>query len=369
MIAGFKRIRPSGPTWRKLGLAGFVAGVAALAFFWGRHGAMHAVAQGPQGARGGAFPDCHAGSDYNRRIVAYIHGNIPITREDLGEYLIARFGAQRVEYLVNRRIIELACQARGVTVSDVEVDSQMKEDLESFKGTIANEQEFADKILKRYNKTLYEWREDVIRPKLALSKFCRDQIQVTDEDIQHAYEARYGERIKCKMIVLPQTMGLHNASELWGKVKDSDAEFDNAASSQFIPELRARKGEIPEIHKHFGDLPSEQKIEEAAFALHNPGDVSALLAMPDKTFIILKLVERLPPITAVNLSEARPALHKEVFENKLARAIPVVFQGLRQKANPTILMTREAKPGDLERQVERQLNIPPQGLAGAPAGH
>src|SRR5262245_53645919 len=167
MLAGFKRIRPSGSAWRKVGMAGFVVGVAALAFFWGRHGAMHAVAQGPQGAGGGAFPGSQADSDYKRRIVAYIHGNIPITREDLGEYLIARFGAQRVEYLVNRRIIELACQARGIAVSDAEVDAQMKEDIASFKGTIPDEKAFVESVLKRYNKTLYEWREDVIRPKLA----------------------------------------------------------------------------------------------------------------------------------------------------------------------------------------------------------
>jgi hypothetical protein len=368
MLAGFKRIRPSGSAWRKVGMAGFVVGVATLAFFWGRHGAMHAVAQGPQGAGGGAFPGSRAGSDYNQRIVAYIHGNIPITREDLGEYLIARFGAQRVEYLVNRRIIELACQARGITVSDAEVDAQMKEDIASFKGTIPDEKAFVESVLKRYNKTLYEWREDVIRPKLALSKFCRDQITVTDEDIQQAFDAHYSERIKCRMIVLPQELG-HKAHEIWAEVKASDAEFDKVASSQFIPQLAARKGEIPEIHKNFGDLPSEKKIEEAAFALRTPGEVSALLDMPDKTFVILKLVERLPPNTAVKLSEVRPALHKEVFENKLAKAIPLVFQELRQRAQPNILLPREAKAGELERQVERQLNIQPQATPGAPAGH
>src|SRR5262245_55554244 len=44
-------------------------------------------------------------SDYSERVVAYIYGKIPITREEFGEYLIARL-AERLENMVNRRIIE-----------------------------------------------------------------------------------------------------------------------------------------------------------------------------------------------------------------------------------------------------------------------
>ena len=38
--------------------------------------------------------------------MATIYGNIPITREELGEFLISRFGADRLEFLVNRKIVE-----------------------------------------------------------------------------------------------------------------------------------------------------------------------------------------------------------------------------------------------------------------------
>src|SRR5437762_7939495 len=49
-----------------------------------------------------ALPE--AASDYNRRVVARIYGSEEITREDLGEYLIARMGAEKLELLVNKRI-------------------------------------------------------------------------------------------------------------------------------------------------------------------------------------------------------------------------------------------------------------------------
>ena len=60
-------------------------------------------------ARGGLALDAQAGpptppapqaappSDYSQRVVAYIYGNIPITREDLGEYQIARQGVDKRE--------------------------------------------------------------------------------------------------------------------------------------------------------------------------------------------------------------------------------------------------------------------------------
>src|SRR5260370_9664953 len=68
-------------------------------------------------------------SDYSQRVVAYIHGNIPVTREELGEFLIARQGASKVELLVNRRIIEHACQKAGITVTPEEIEATIEDDV------------------------------------------------------------------------------------------------------------------------------------------------------------------------------------------------------------------------------------------------
>ena len=104
-----------------------------------------------------------------------------ITREELGEYLIARHGADRLQHLVNKRIIELACQAHGIQVSDKEIDAALAEDLASLK---VSAKEFEEKTLKDYGKSLYEWREDVIRPKLYMTKLCQDSVDVTPDDLK-----------------------------------------------------------------------------------------------------------------------------------------------------------------------------------------
>jgi hypothetical protein len=347
-----KRIWPDSWVLRKLGMAGFLAGVAALAFFWGRHGA---TAQQPGPGRGEHGLSGAGDPAYQGRVVAYIYGNVPITREELGEYLIARFGAERLEKLVNRRIIEMACRHHGITVSDAEVDAQLKQDIEQFGGHITMQQ-FVDVILKRHNTTLYEYREDVIRPKLALSKFCRGQVQVTEEDIQNAFEAHYDEKVECRMIVLQKELDLRQKTDIWSRVSKSDEEFDKMANTQFIRELAAQSGKIPPIYKHFGD----PNIEKAAFALTTPGQVTALLGMPDDTSVILKLVRRIPRNTIVKLNEQRPELHKEMFEFNLAKAIPVVFKGLRDQAQPNLLLRRETGSQDVARHGQE----PIKGLPG-----
>jgi hypothetical protein len=350
MKALFAKVRPGKWVWQRALMAVVVAGVAVLAFCWGRHGAGNrAIAQAPPGAfEPPPILVPASGSDYARRVVAFIHGNIPITREDLGEYLIARFGAERVEFLVNRRIIEHACKLRNITVSDVEVDAQLDADLKAFGGTITKD-DFVNKILKRYNKSLYEWKEDVIRPKLALTKFCKDQVKVEEKDLQDAFEARFGEQMICRMIVLPKEMPKGQLDEIWVKVSRSEDEFNDFAKKQFIPQLAAEGGKIPPIHKHFGD----KAIEDAAFALRQPGDVSTILEMPDKTRVILKLVQRQPANTVAKLSDERAKLYKDVFEIKLSQEIPKMFAQLRTQANPTILLRRDLTP---EQQVREQLS-------------
>src|SRR5207245_6251504 len=129
----------------------------------------------------------------SRQVVAYIYGSIPITREELGEYLIARQGAERVDLMINGRIIDRACQKKGIVVTDAEVHAALAEDLK--KMNIPSVKDFI-KVLEKNKTTLYEYKEDVLRPKLALAKLCRGQVQVTEDDIHKGFEAYHGAKVE-----------------------------------------------------------------------------------------------------------------------------------------------------------------------------
>ena len=67
--------------------------------------------------------------DYNRP-VAFINGNIPVSRKDLGEFLIARGGADKLDLLINKMIIEAEARAKNITVTDKEIEAAFLLDLD-----------------------------------------------------------------------------------------------------------------------------------------------------------------------------------------------------------------------------------------------
>jgi hypothetical protein len=330
-----RKFQPKTWMWKKIVSGLVLCGVGVLAYCLGRLGGTSGDRSEPSERFSIPEPILTTSShtDYQRRQVATIFNNIPITREDLGEYLIARFGLQRVEFLVNRRIVEHACQAKGITVSAAEIEYQFQKDLESFGGKKLTQNDFVNQILRRFNKTLYEWKEDVIRPKLMLTKLARPRVQVTEEDLKKLFEAKYGDKRECRMIVFPPGTDQTKMQELWTKVSKSEDEFREAARNQFVPNLAANGGKLPyPIHRHFAD---GKEVEKEAFSLKE-GEVSGLMQLPDKSWIILKCDKHLPPDTTKSMAHERLALQNEVREMKLQQEAQLVFQELQKTAAPKV---------------------------------
>jgi len=73
----------SGALMKKLALAGLMLAAVGVAFFLGRKGALSDCQADPPQALVIADPNTATVStgDYAQRVVAYIYGNVPITRE------------------------------------------------------------------------------------------------------------------------------------------------------------------------------------------------------------------------------------------------------------------------------------------------
>ena len=314
---------------RKLMMLAILVGVGAAAFFMGRRQNVNAtppVAATPNATTEG----------YERRPVAYIYdNNMAVTRAELGEYLIARFGAERLDFLVNRKIVELECQKYHIYATDAEVEHRFQQDLASF-GTKLTEHDFVNNILRRFGKTLYEWKEDVIRPKIMMEKLVKGKVQITDKDLHEGFEARYGPKIECRMIVLDNKDRSRAVLDVYETVRKGRAEFLVEAGKQFIPNLAQTQGTVPAIHKHFGD----KKIEEIAFGL-KVGEVSMPIEMPDKTYVILLCEKHLPADTKVRFEDERMKLTREMFDLRLAQAIPEEFAKIREAAKPRLLLSNQ----------------------------
>ncbi len=293
--------------------------------------------------------------DYQERVVAYLHGNIPVTRAQLGEFLIARYGAEKLPLLVNRLIIEEACRKQGITVTPQEIEAGLNEDLADLS---VQKQDFINVILKNYGKSLFEWEQDVIRPRLLLGKLCRDQIEVSDDDLHKMFEHLYGKKIRCRMILYPAGSE-RSAQKEYGDIRASDEAFDRAARNQANATLASAGGEIaPIAHHSFGE---SNLLEQEAFKL-NPGELSRLITTKEG-IVVLKCIEHIPADTSKKFEEERENLSKEVVNRKIQMKIPAIFQSLYETANPKLLLEGATSQEDLERAVREELAqpLPPSG--------
>jgi parvulin-like peptidyl-prolyl isomerase len=297
------------------------------------------------------------------QVLAYYDRTTPITREDLGEFLIARFGTEKLELLVNRRIIDKECQARGVVVKVDEVEKALDADLKTLK---MDRTLFIKDVLSKWNRNLYEWKEDVVRPRLMLTKLCQGQVTCTEEDLRKAFEAYHGEKIEGRMILYPPDQEKFARDE-YSRIRDSEVEFDRKARTQASGTLASKGGKLDQpIGRH---TLGNDDLEREVFRLQ-PGEVSILVGTPQGQ-VIFKCDKRIPAETNVNWEAERPLRTQEILKKKTDYRMQVVFKELRDKANPRLMLQDPNRPEDLAEQARRLLSdgpaAPKPGLAQTPA--
>ena len=228
--------------------------------------------------------------------------------------------------------------------------------------------DFVNQILKkRFNKTLYEWREDVVRPKLLMAKLCRDRVKITAEDVQKGFEAYYGEKVECRIIMWPADEK-RAADKQYAEIRKSDEEFDRAARTQGNSTLASAGGRMSPFGRN---TTGSEALERAAFSLR-PGELSELIGTPEG-YIVVKCVKRIPPDTSKKFEDVRATLEKEIFDKKLALEVPKVFAEMRKEAAPNLFLKKFTTEEDLVREVEKDLatvpGLPGRASAKAPQGN
>jgi RNA polymerase sigma factor (sigma-70 family) len=260
--------------------------------------------------------------------VAFIF-DMPITREQLGDYLIAQYGADKLEQLVNKLIIERACREKGITVTDAEIDLALKDDMKSMSCDDLNV--FEERI-KKFQKPLLEWREDVVKSNLCMTKLARMLVSASEDDIRRAFEGAYGEKIECQIITLSK--GQEAAQEAHLILHSGPEDFDRFARKQGNKSLAAREGKIEPFGRH---TTGDEIFEDKAFAL-KPGETS--IVETDECTIIVKCIRRIPSESGVKLEDVRAKLTEQVLAKKTQQEIPRLFEELKKQAKPRLLLKK-----------------------------
>src|ERR1700684_4438886 len=97
------KFEPTPWLFKKIVLLAMLIAVGVSAFFLGRSQKLQATQPGRPYE--GSVTAASDQTEYGRRVVACLY-NQPVSREELGEYLIARFGIERLIFMLNRKIVE-----------------------------------------------------------------------------------------------------------------------------------------------------------------------------------------------------------------------------------------------------------------------
>jgi hypothetical protein len=291
----------------------------------------------------------------DQRVVAYIHGSMPITREEFGDYLIQLIGRERVRLYVNRRIIEAAAAKRGITVTPQEVDAIIDQDCAKLSMDKAR---FIQAVLaQKYGKTLQEWREDVIRPRLMVQAMCKDKLNLSEPELRKVYDNLYGEKVQCKVIMWPKEQE-RELARVYDSIRKSDEAFDDAARSQPYSDLARVAGVVDPIGRHSG--PGTAKIEEIAFRLKD-GQLSEMINT-GTALLVIKRVGTLPAKTAVTFESVKGQLVKELTDRQMDELVPKMFTQLNEEAKPLFILSPKDETRQETEERSRRLGVDPAAM-------
>ncbi len=279
----------------------------------------------PRPARqGSTATDAGATNPQTLGVVAVVNGE-KITRQQLARESLKRYGEELLEKVINQQLIEQACAAGKVIVTQRHVDEEIDRMAKKFG---LSRDLFLRTIRDDRQMPIHEYRQE-IWGRLALKQLADASIQVTEEDLNRAFETEYGPRVRARMIV---TLTAEKAEKLRQlALQDPDRFGDLAKEYSEDKNSASVRGQIPPIRKNMDD----QALEKAAFGLAE-GQVSKVIPTAGR-FILLKCEKRLPPVYVASQfqTDARRRLADRVRFQKMRSAAAGIFQQLQASARIT----------------------------------
>src|SRR5262249_26057363 len=162
-----------------------------------------------------------------------------------------------------------------------EVDSALDEDLKELK---ISREDFAAKVLSKYGRTLFEWREDVVRTRLLMQKLARVSLKPTAEELRHEFSCRYGPRVLCRVLAWPADQEAQAKRDYEDVQKDIDKAKELAR--RLIPAPGADVDGVIVVPRYLeADGPDAKRLADMAFLLR-PGQLSPLFRFGERWYAL-----------------------------------------------------------------------------------
>ncbi|MHC4182869.1 MAG: peptidylprolyl isomerase [Planctomycetota bacterium] len=269
-------------------------------------------------------------------VVAVVNGQ-ELNRKELADLLIDTYGREGVDRLIRRTLIKQEAKRLNVKVNEDETaerkelivkgetQRQMKKNGLKDEEDLKRELEKAGATIEQYQKSIIKKYESVIGEvgtMLLAEKIIKKTINITDEELNEAYEEQFGEKIVARQIVLRM---MRDAEKILKRIK-TGADFEAVAKKESIDRASASRGGRM---RPFGP----HGILGKATAKLKKGEISEIIKT-DSGYHILKIDNRIPR-SMKKFSEVKDELVKFVTARKIQNRISPWLLNLVETAEIT----------------------------------
>lgn len=245
-----------------------------------------------------------------------------ISRQELAEQCLRRYGEDVLENMVNKHLIRQACEEKGISTTSEDVEAEIDRMAGKFGLTTRR---WLTMLREERDITPEQYRDEIVWPKLALEALAAEQIVCTSREVREALEAEYGPRVKARAIIVDSREQAEQLREQAIKAPDTFAALAKQHSDDPSASVH---GLIPPIRKHVGN----EQVERAAFALQK-GEISPVLEVANQ-YMILKCEKHMPEthIAERFREDAEARIRDRLKDQKLRSVSASLFQQLQDDA-------------------------------------
>jgi foldase protein PrsA len=269
-------------------------------------------------------------------VVAVVNGQ-ELSRNELADLLVGMYGREGVDRLIRRTLIKQEAERLNIKVNEDEIaerkelivkgetQRQMKKNGLKDEEDLNRELEKAGATIEQYQKSIikkYESAIGEVGTMLLAEKIIKKTINITDEELNGAYEEQFGEKIVARQIVLRMK---RDAEKMLKRIK-TGADFGALAKKESIDRTSASRGGRMRPFGPHGTLGK-------ATAKLKKGEISEIIKT-DSGYHILKIDNRIPR-SMKKFSEVKDDLVKFVTGRKIQNRISPWLLNLVETAEIT----------------------------------
>lgn len=266
------------------------------------------------------------------KVLARVNGK-SISYETVAQECMDRYGVEVLENVINRVLIQQACTAKSVTITEGEVEQEIVRISKRFGLDVKT---WYKMLQAERGLSPLQYQRDVIWPMLALKKLAGKEVSITPDMMRRAYYDAYGPKAVVKMIMLDRR---RQAEEVWDMVRRRPEDFARLAQEHSVePNSRSLGGAVPPIRRYTG---AHEEVRKAAFAMRTPGEISPIIEVGLNSYVIMKF-EKFTDKVEHDPNDVKAQLHEELMEQEVQKMVAETFQNIRDTAQIQNKVTGES---------------------------